>query len=219
MKAEGSSCVVRTTSAADFPAIIALTERVYPDSPPWSERQLASHLTVFPEGQLVAQDPQSGAIVGMAASLIMLWDDYAFTDSWRDFTDIGMFTNHDPERGRTLYGAEVMVDPAYQGKGVGSALYHRRRQLAIDLGVLRIRAGARLAGYHRYASTLTARDYVNRVLAGELDDSTLGFQIRRGFHVLDVIPGYLRHDQESLGWAAVIEWINSAVAENLPPKS
>ncbi|MEO8200009.1 MAG: GNAT family N-acetyltransferase [Gemmatimonadota bacterium] len=218
MKAQGNPCIVRATSADDFPGIIALTGRVYPDSPPWSDRQLASHLAVFPEGQFVAEDPESGTIIGMAASLIIIWDDYTYTDSWRDFTDTGMFTNHDPVRGRTLYGAEVMVDPACQGKGIGSALYRRRRQFAEDQGVLRIRAGARLRGYHRYASTMTARDYVDQVLAGTLDDPTLGFQIRRGFHVLDVIPGYLRHDVESLGWAAVIEWINPAVAGNLPAK-
>ncbi|GEM_PF-1459647 len=43
----------------------------------------------------------------MAASLIVLWNDYDMKASWRDFTDHDMFTNHDPERGRTLYGAEV----------------------------------------------------------------------------------------------------------------
>ncbi|MEP7326079.1 MAG: GNAT family N-acetyltransferase [Gemmatimonadota bacterium] len=210
MSGKSASFPIRTTTAEDFPAIIALTRRVYPDSPPWSEQQLASHLAVFSEGQLVAQDPGSGDIVGMAASLIVLWDHYEGTGSWRDFTATGTFSNHNPVHGRTLYGAEVMVDPGYQGQGVGSALYVARRELAERLGVLRIRAGARLRHYHRHAAVMSAREYVDRILRGELDDPTLGFQIRRGFHVLDVIPGYLRHDPESLGWAALIEWINPA---------
>ena len=208
----GPRAVIRPTRAEDFGAIMELTRRVYPASPAWSEQQLASHLAIFPEGQLVAEDPVTGRIVGMAASLIVLWDDYTATDSWRNFTDTGMFTNHDPERGRTLYGAEVMVDPDRQGTGVGSALYAARRELAERLRLLRIRAGARLRGYHQYADRMTAREYIDRVVEGTLHDPTLTFQLRRGFRVLGVVPDYLRHDPESLGWAAVIEWINPAVS-------
>ncbi|MHB1299151.1 MAG: hypothetical protein ACYC0B_11535, partial [Gemmatimonadaceae bacterium] len=36
--------------------------------------------------------------------------------------------------------------------------------------------------------------------------------LNRGFEVLAVVEGYLRHDPESLGWAALIEWLNPAVA-------
>ncbi len=203
---------VRLTTPADFAGIVAVTTQVYPASPPWSERQLASHLEVFPEGQFVAVEAESGRVVGMAASLIILWDDYDVATSWRDFTDHGMFTNHDPAPGRTLYGAEVMVDPATQGRGVGSLLYDSRRRLTQRLGLLRIRAGSRLRGYHRHAEAMSAAEYVERVIRGDLTDPTLTFQLHRGFHVLDVVPGYLRHDPESLGFAAVIEWINRKVA-------
>jgi GNAT superfamily N-acetyltransferase len=212
MTPERPAIVVRQVTPADFPGIIALTRRVYPDSPPWSERQLGSHQDVFPSGQIVAVDERAGLIVGMAASLIVLWDDYDIASSWRDFTDSGMFTNHDPARGRTLYGAEIMVDPGMQGMGVGSRLYAARRALAERLGLLRIRAGARLRGYSLCANAMTAAEYVEHVVHGRASDPTLTFQLRRGFHVLDVVAGYLRHDPESLGWAAVIEWINEAVA-------
>ncbi len=77
----------------------------------------------------------SQRVVGMAASLIVFWDDYDMKDSWRDFTDHGMFTNHDPVKGRTLYGAEVMVRPSMQGRGIGSKIYHARRELVRRLGV------------------------------------------------------------------------------------
>ena len=198
---------IRRTEPRDFAGIIALCGAVYPASPPWTEEQLGSHLAVFPEGQLVAEAP-GGAIVGMAASLIVLWDDYDFATPWRDFTARGMFTNHDPLNGRTLYGAEIMVHPAWQGRGVGSALYAAREDLVRRLGLLRIRAGARLRGYHRYAETMSAEEYVARVARDELRDPTLSFQLRRGFRVLAVTSGYLRQDPESLGKAAVIEWLN-----------
>ncbi|HAX44834.1 MAG TPA: GNAT family N-acetyltransferase [Bryobacteraceae bacterium] len=203
---------VRNTRAEDIPAIIELCRRVYPESPPWGETQLRSHLDVFPDGQWVAVDRSDGLVRGMAASLIVWWNDYDDDDDWRDFTDHGMFTNHDAENGRTLYGAEVMVDPAAQGHGIGKQIYQQRRALAERLGLLRIRAGARLRGYHHYAGQMSAEEYVARVAREELGDPTLTFQLHQGFHVMKVVRDYLRHDPESLGWAALIEWINEAVA-------
>ena len=111
---------IRTMETRDFGGITAMGEAIYPGSPSWTPAQLASHLEVFPEGQLVAES--GGQLVGMAASLIVLWDDYSMETSWRDFTANGTFRNHDPERGRTLYGAEVMVHPDTQGQGVGKLL-------------------------------------------------------------------------------------------------
>ena len=207
---EPSFPLVRETRPDDFPAVIEICREVYPATPPWGETQLDSHLRVFPEGQFVAEI--NGQVVGMAASLIVMWDEYEVQDNWRDMTDYGMFTNHDPA-GRTLYGAEVMVRPAAQGRGVGKALYAARRELVERLGLLRIRAGARLRDYHKHASEMSAQDYVRKVTRGELVDRTLTFQLRRGFRVAAVVESYLRNDPESLGYAAVIEWINEKVAK------
>lgn len=204
--------IVRETRPADFVSIIRLCERVYTDSTPWAMEQLASHHAVFPDGQFVAVDPSSGDVVGMAASLIILWDDYEPQGAWRGFTAGGTFANHDPVRGRTLYGAEIMVSPDVQGRGVGSALYTARRTLAERLGLLRIRAGARLRGFGAHAHTMTPLDYALAVIRGALFDPTLSFQLRRGFHVIDVVEGYLRHDPESLGAAATIQWLNPEIA-------
>ncbi len=204
---------VRRTEPGDIPAIVALSTRIYGAAAAWQPSMLASHLEVFPEGQFVAlvPTPEGERIAGMAASLVLRWDDYDLSDTWRDFTDHGMFTNHDPA-GRTLYGAEVMSDPDRRGQGVGSALYNARRRLVNQLGLLRIRAGARLRGYHRVAETMSAEAYVTEVVTGTRRDPTLSFQLRRGFRVLGVVEGYLRRDPESLGWAAVIEWLNADIA-------
>lgn len=215
MSADGPPVTVRPTRPDDLAGIVALCAGVYPGSPTWTVVQLESHLRLFPDGQFVAVE-QSGAVVGMAASLIVLWDDYTISTTWRDFTDYGMFTNHDPARGRTLYGAEVMVHPRCQGMGIGGKLYEARETLVRRLGLLRIRAGSRLRGYHRHADRLTPEAYVDQVIAGELRDPTLTFQLHRGFHVLAVVPNYLRHDPESLGHAAVIEWLNPDVADGAP---
>ncbi len=111
--------VVRNTTPRDFDGISDLCLRTYPDTPPWTVEQLSSHLRVFPEGQFVAVYGPEQKVVGMCASLIVDWEDYAILDNWEQFTADGMFTNHDARRGRTLYGAEVIVDSTLQHHGIG----------------------------------------------------------------------------------------------------
>ncbi|MEX0690271.1 MAG: GNAT family N-acetyltransferase [Gemmatimonadales bacterium] len=205
---------VRPTTDADIAGIVALCRAVYRESPPWSAEQLLGHLEVFSEGQLVAV-AETGTVVGMAASLRLRWADYQEQANWRAFTARGTFRNHDPA-GPTLYGAEVMVHPDYQRRRIGQRLYRARRALARSLGVLRIRAGARLRGYHRHADQLSPEAYVRAVVRGELRDPTLTFQLREDFHVFAVVEGYLLHDPDSLGWAALIEWLNPDLPTPVP---
>jgi len=207
------SVIVRNTIPEDFPGIREICLAVYPESPPWREDQILSHLKIFPEGQFVAWDTRAKKVVGLASSLIVFWDNYEMDSNWRDFTDIGMFTNHDPDHGRTLYGADVMLHPDSQGKGIGKMLYIEREKLTRRLNLLRIRAGARLRGYSEYAKGLSPENYVIKILHGELSDPTLSFQLKRGFQVLAVAANYLRNDPESLGYAAVIEWLNPDIAK------
>ena len=199
---------VRNTQPRDFAGITDLCRRIYPDTPPWSAEQLSSHLRVFPEGQFVAVYGPEEAVVGMCASLIVDWSDYNLLENWEEFTADGMFTNHDPKRGETLYGAEVIVDPTLQHHGIGDKLYCARRTLTESLKLLRIRAGSRLRGYHCCAGRLGPQEYVTEVVEGMEYDPTLSFQLKEGFHVLAVVPHYLSDDPESLGYAAVIEWLN-----------
>jgi len=160
---------------------------------------------------MVVIERDTGKLIGFAASLIIDRNDYDWGTPWRIFTDNGMFTNHDPEKGRTLYGAEIMVDPDYQGTGAGTALYRAREALVKELDLKRICAGARLRGYGARSSEMSAEDYVRDVKLRKIWDPTLSFQLNRGFRVLNVVSNYLRQDPESLGYAAIIEWRNPDV--------
>jgi GNAT superfamily N-acetyltransferase len=204
---------IRSTKITDYAKIKELCLSVYPNSIPWSEEQIQSHIKLFPEGQWVVEETATQNIVGMSASLIIKWDEYEFTDNWKDFTDAGLFTNHDPFVGRTLYGAEIMVNPQYQGQGIGKILYAKREEVVKKLGLLRIRAGARLRGYCTYANEMSPEEYTIQVIAKKIYDPTLSFQLKRGFRVLAVVSGYLKADPESLGHAAVIEWCNPEIAK------
>ncbi len=204
---------IRPTRIEDYPGIRALCEAVYPGIKPWAEEQIRSHLTVFPEGQIVAIERESCTVVGMAASLVVNWEDYDKEGDWRDFTDRGYFRNHDIENGRTLYGAEIMVHPGIQRCGLGGKMYAARRKIAEDLGLLRIRAGARLRGYGKVAARMEPEDYVREVVAGKRKDPTLSFQLRQGFAAIALVGDYLPGDSDSQGWAVLIEWLNPAIAD------
>ena len=199
---------IRQTEPRDFTGIGDLCRRVYPETAPWSPEQLASHLHVFPDGQFVATYGTEERVVGMGSSLIVHWDNYDMFDSWEAFTSNGMLTNHDPQRGHTLYGVEIIIDPTLQGHGLGHKLLAAQKELARRRQLRRMRGGARLRDYHSHARHMKAPDYVVRVVHGQIEDHTLTFHLHEGFHILAVVPHYLSDDSETLGYAALVEWLN-----------
>lgn len=196
---------IRHTRKADADAIIALQKRVYPDIPAWNEEHLMAQLGVFPQGQILAE--YKGEVVGCASSLIVLWDEWFEEHSWREITARGSFLTHNPE-GRTLYGAEVCVDPELQGLGIGHALYEGRRALCHGMNLKRIIACGRLPGYRQHAAEMPPELYAKKVLWGDLQDPVLSFQLREDFRYCGIIEDYIPEDQESLGYAALIVWLN-----------
>ncbi|MCW5555856.1 MAG: bifunctional GNAT family N-acetyltransferase/carbon-nitrogen hydrolase family protein [Verrucomicrobiae bacterium] len=203
------SVKVREASRQDIPALVELNRASYPtmaeENVVWGESHLLSHLRIFPQGQLVAE--ANGKVLGAAASLIVnLGPDPLRLHTWSGITDSGYFTNHDP-RGDTLYGADVYVHPEARSQGVGAALYEARRQLCRRLNLRRILAGGRLWNYHEHASQYSPEEYAQRVVAGEIRDLVLSFQLREGFVLRGVVPNYLR-DKRSHNHASLIEWLN-----------
>lgn len=211
-----SAVVVRHLRETDIPQVAELQRRAYPlQMPPWSRTTFAQQIAVFPQGQIVAA--WEGEIVGCASSLIVQWDDWCDSHTWKEITASGTFAHHTPE-GRTLYGAEVFVAPDTRGMGVGHALYEARRTLCRAMNLKRIIACGRLPGYHRHASEMSAEDYAKRVVWGDLSDPVLSFQIREGFSYCGVIEGYLPEDHESCGFASLIVWLNPEYDPNQPTR-
>ncbi len=202
---------VRAMTAADIPAVVALQGLAFPGMPSWSEAQLASHIRTFAAGQLVAEGPD-GRLIGSASSLVILWDDYDDRASWSVITGGGTFTTHNPD-GFTLYGADIGVDPAAHGRGVGRALYEARKGLVRQLNLQRIITGGRIPGYAAEAGQLSPEGYIAEVVAGLRRDPVLSFQLANGFQVHGLIPGYLGSDAASLGNATLLVWLNPAFAD------
>lgn len=203
---------VRPTQPADFAAIRELQRAAYPAIAPWTDAQLAAQVAAFPEGQMVAE--MDGRVIGASSSLVVMWDDYAVDHTWKVITGDGTFATHEPA-GRTLYGAEVVVDARRRGNGVGRALYQARRQLCQRLNLRRIIAAGRLPGYRDVKEVMSPELYAMRVVWGDIPDPVLRFQLSQGFHYCGVIHNYLPEDAPSCGHAALIVWLNPRYA---PPR-
>jgi GNAT superfamily N-acetyltransferase len=202
------SLAVRPARAADIPRLVVMNHAAYPElveaNVVWNEAQLHAHLERFPEGQLVAT--LDGVPMGAISTFIVPPSrDPMAQHTWLDITDDGTFASHDPG-GDTLYLADVYVDPAAWGKRVGEALYAALRDTCVSLGLRRVVAGGRLWGYHEYAGVMTAQEYVDGVLRGDIRDRVLGSQLKAGFAVRGLLVGYLR-DPRSCDYATLLEWV------------
>jgi hypothetical protein len=62
--------ILRPLTIADYDRIAALQIRCFPNMRPWSREQFASHLAVFPEGQIGIE--YGGVLVASSSSLMLI---------------------------------------------------------------------------------------------------------------------------------------------------
>jgi len=200
---------LRLVAPADYEAIIGICQMVYPAENPYTLDELDDHRQVFPQGQFVALADDSGAVAGVHFTLRLRMMDFHIDDPWDVLTAGGSFLDHNPE-GPTLYGADIMVHPRHQHYGIAHALTDQARFLVQEERLWRMVGASRLPGYGTRCSTMTIKQYVDWVLSGDLFDPVLSIHIKDGWTAVKPIHGYLQHDEDSAGWAEVIQWVNPA---------
>ncbi len=163
-----------------------------------------NHCRLFPEGNFVAL--HQNRVIGLGSGFLI---DFDFEHAQHSFQEIiagGFYSNHDPN-GDWYYGGDISVHPAYRRRGVGSLLYEARKDIVKDMNRHGIVAGGLIPGFADYKARMTPRQYVDQVVAGELYDSTLSFQLGRGFAVRGLLEDYIE-DDASDNWATLIVWLN-----------
>src|SRR6516225_11270912 len=199
------SLKVRALRAEDYEGVADLQRRCFPGMEPWSKEQFESQLKIFPEGQIGVE--YQGKLVASSGSLILDFELYKDWHSHEEISDSGYIRNHKSD-GTTLYGIEIMVHPDYRGLKLACRLYDARKRLAREKNLMRIVVGGRIPGYGPHAATMTAREYIEKVMSKELYDPVMTTQLANGFVLKRLIPGYLDIDAESQGFAAFLEWVN-----------
>lgn len=167
-----------------------------------SAEDIRAYAEVFPEGYFVALI--EGRPVGQGAGIYLDFNFDDFQHTIAEITGEHQCGNHDPD-GAWYYGTDISVHPDFRGRGIGGKLYEARKDLVRREGRRGIIAGGSLPGYFHYKDEMTAAEYVEKVVAGELTDPTLSFQLANGFEVRGMLENYLE-DEADDGWAALIVW-------------
>lgn len=174
------------------------------DSELMSEAHFLNHCRLFPEGNFVAL--ARDRVVGLGSGFLI---DFDFDHAQHSFQEIiagGSYSHHDP-LGDWYYGGDISVHPDFRGRGIGSSLYAARKDIVRQLNRKGIVAGGLIPDFAQYKDRITVQQYVARVAAGELRDSTLSFQLGRGFALRGLLRDYIE-DAASDNWATLIVWEN-----------
>lgn len=169
-----------------------------------SADDIRAYAEIFPEGYFVAT--VDGRPVGQGAGIYLDFDLDNPQHTIAGITGEHQCGNHDPD-GDWYYGTDISVHPDYRGRGIGRLLYEARKDLVRIDGKRGIIAGASLPGYFHHKDSMSAKEYVDEVVARQLTDPTLSFQLSNGFEVRGLLEGYLE-DEADDGWAALIVWEN-----------
>lgn len=207
-KTKSKSVIIRNFEDKDIPQIVGLQMESFADMAEYGmifpSSYLRNHIKLFPRGQFCAEI--DGRIIGSSSSLIVSLESEYEEHDWFGITGNGLFSNHD-DRGDTLYGADLSTHPEFRNMGIGTMLYDARKNLALELNLRRILAGGRLYDYCKYSHVMSANEYAEKVVRGELRDPVLTFQLKNGFRYVKILPNYLL-DKRSLNYASLIEWQN-----------
>jgi GNAT superfamily N-acetyltransferase len=198
---------IRLMERSHYEAIVEICKLVYPTENPYTLEELEDHQQVFPQGQFVAVHVDDDAVAGVHFTLRLRMADFHLDDPWDVFTAGGSFLDHQPE-GPTLYGADIMVHPRHQHHGIAHALTDEARFVVQKERLWRMVGASRLPGYGKHLSTTKIEDYVDAVVGGKLFDPVLSLHLKDGWTAVRPIHGYLQHDEESAGWAEIIQWVN-----------
>ncbi|PQB06630.1 carbon-nitrogen hydrolase [Polaribacter filamentus] len=171
----------------------------------WKENQIKSLIDKFSEGQVVIKI--NGDLAGCALSIILDYDKFDDEHTYEDITGNFTFDTHDSE-GDVLYGIDVFIKKEYRGLRLGRRLYDYRKELTEKLNLRGIAFGGRIPNYHKYAATLTPKQYIEKVKRKEIHDPVLNFQISNDFHPSKILNGYLEGDGNSGEFAVLLEWDN-----------
>lgn len=201
--------IIRNTRPDDIEKIVKLQQESFPVlarySNIWHPEELKSHLQIFPQGQFVAVE-EDGTLVGSASTLVVNLNPEYAEHTWKGITADGMFTNHNPN-GDSLYGADISTHPKFRHEGIGSMLYGARKELTVRLGLRRMISGGRLFNYCDFANEMSALEYAQEVVKGELHDPVLSFELDNGFRFIKILSDYL-DDMRSKDFASFIEWVD-----------
>lgn len=171
----------------------------------WQEHQIKTLTEAFPEGQVVIK--VNNQIAGCALSIIVDYEQFDDNHTYKDITGNYTFSTHTNE-GDVIYGIDVFIKPEFRGLRLGRRLYDYRKELCERLNLRGLAFGGRIPYYHKFADTMSPKEYIDKVRRKEIHDPVLNFQISNDFHPTRILKNYLEGDASSQDYAVLLEWSN-----------
>ena len=152
----------------------------------WKEGHIKTLIAKFSEGQVVLKI--NNQVAGCALSIIVDYDQFDEHHTYREITGNYKFETHVPD-GDVLYGIDVFIKQEYRGLRLGRRLYDYRKELCERLNLRGIAFGGRIPNYHKYASEISPKEYIEKVKRKEIHDPVLNFQISNDFSSIEGAEG------------------------------
>jgi GNAT superfamily N-acetyltransferase len=158
----------------------------------------------FPEGTVIALD--GNRVVGMGTGIFVDVDPGLLPSTEAELLDDENGSLHNMD-GTHYFGGALAVHPEYRNQGIARQIYNRRKNLVIRYQKQGFYAASFLAGYENYKHELGIQEYVDKVVATELFDSSLSVQLRNGFSVVKILHRFFTSPRSD-DWSALIYWGN-----------
>ena len=198
-------------------ALEGLELEAFPTADPadlYDEGELLVLADEFPEGSVIGFDgDQREEPVAVGLGVRTHFDFANPQHNLKDFFRDAQTESGDDPSGSWYYGTDIVVRPDYRRRGIGRELYDFRKQICVDLNLEGIIAGGVIPGYAEHKDQMSADDYIAKVVAGELYDPTLTFQLENGFEAPCALANYMK-DPEVNDYASLIVWHNPDYASN-----
>ncbi|MCH1413877.1 MAG: bifunctional GNAT family N-acetyltransferase/carbon-nitrogen hydrolase family protein [Glaciecola sp.] len=189
-----------------YPQIKELMDEAYPDlGGSWPSHTIYRLIDQFPEGQIGIID--DGKVVGIALSVQVDYGRFSNPHTYEDIVD-GHDRVYSDELGDAMYGLDVVIAASHRGMRLGRRLYDARKELCRQYNLRAILAGGRIPQYHNYSDECSPTEYIEKVDKKEIYDPILSFQLSNDFQVKRLLKKYLPEDQDSVGYATLLEWNN-----------
>jgi len=146
-------------------------------------------------------------LVGIALSVQVDYTRFSNPHTYEDIVDANDRVNNNKD-GDALYGLDVVIALSHRGIRLGRRLYDARKELCRQYNLRAILAGGRIPNYHQYRSEFSPAQYIHEVDQRRIYDPILSFQLSNDFQVKRLLKKYLPEDEQSVGYAILLEWNN-----------
>ncbi|MGM0544862.1 MAG: GNAT family N-acetyltransferase, partial [Pseudomonadota bacterium] len=197
---------LRNLASDDYEQLKTLMDAVYHDiGGAWPKHTIDKLIQEFPDGQIAIED--DGVLVGVALTVQVDYDEFSNPHKYDDLIGHRKIILNDQD-GDAMYGLDILIHPDYRGYRLGRRLYEARKELCRSHNLRAILAGGRIPEYCQHADELSPAQYIDKVSRKEIYDPILSFQLANDFQVKRLLRKYLPEDEQSRGYATLLEWNN-----------